>query len=97
MVTKISTQILQYISEHTYIPDNMKDIYLYGIEITISSMLNVILVFLCSLIIGEVIAGLVYLTIFVFLRSFTVSAKPPCGLNKRGKSGKLSPKRSKEV
>lgn len=71
MVTKISTQILQYILEHTYIPDNMKDIYLYGIEITISSMLNVILVFLCSLINGEVIAGLIYLTIFVFLRSFT--------------------------
>ena len=71
MICQISEKILKFTSEHLDISPEMKDVYQYGIEITISSMLNVTLVLLCSLILGNVLAGLLYLFIFIFLRSFT--------------------------
>lgn len=71
MICQISEKILEFTSEHLDISPEMKEIYQYGIEITISSMLNITLVLLCSLILGNFIAGLLYLSIFIFLRSFT--------------------------
>ena len=71
MICQISEKILKFTSEHLDISPEMKEVYQYGIEITISSMLNVTLVLLCSLILGNFIAGLLYLIIFIFLRSFT--------------------------
>ena len=71
MICQISEKILKFTSEHLDISPEMKDIYQYGIEITISSMLNVTLVLLCSLVLGNILAGLLYLFIFIFLRSFT--------------------------
>lgn len=71
MICQISEKILKFTSEHLDISPEMKDVYQYGIEITISSMLNVTLVLLCSLVLGNILAGLLYLFIFIFLRSFT--------------------------
>ena len=71
MINKISSHILNFVSKHFDISSEMRDIYQYGIEITLSSMLNIVLVLLCSLIMGSVWAGLIYLLVFIFLRSFT--------------------------
>lgn len=71
MICQISEKILKFTSKHIEISSEMKDVYQYGIEITLSSMLNMTLVLLCSLILGNFIAGLLYLSIFIFLRSFT--------------------------
>ena len=71
MICRISLKILTFISKYITIPPEMKDVYQYGIEITISSILNATLVLLCSLFLGDIFAGLTYLFIFVFLRSFT--------------------------
>lgn len=71
MMCRISSKILTFISKYITIPPEMNDVYQYGIEITISSILNVTLVLLCSLLLGDIFAGLTYLFIFVFLRSFT--------------------------
>lgn len=71
MVCWISSKILSSISKFMEIPPEMKDVYQYGIEITISSIFNVILVLLCSLALGDVLTGIIYLLIFIFLRSFT--------------------------
>lgn len=71
MICRISSKILTFISKYITITPEMKDVYQYGIEITISSILNATLVLLCSLFLGNIFAGLTYLFIFVFLRSFT--------------------------
>lgn len=71
MIRRISAQVLNFISNHLDILPEMKDIYQYGIEITISSIFNAVLVLLCSLVLGDIFAGLIYFFIFVFLRSFT--------------------------
>ena len=67
MICQISEKILKFTSKHIEISSEMKDVYQYGIEITLSSMLNITLVLLCSLILGNIIAGLLYLSIFIFL------------------------------
>ena len=71
MVCWLSLKILSFISKFMEISPKMKDVYQYGIEITLSSIFNVILVFLCSLALGDILAGITYLFVFVFLRSFT--------------------------
>lgn len=71
MICQISEKILKFTSKHIEISSEMKDVYQYGIEITLSSMLNMTLVLLCSLILGNILAGILYLFIFIFLRSFS--------------------------
>lgn len=71
MINKVSSHILSFVSEHFDVSPEMKDIYQYGIEITLSSMLNIVLVLLCSLLLGNIWTGLIYLFVFIFLRSFT--------------------------
>lgn len=71
IVRLISSKILSFISKLMEIPSEMKDVYQYGIEITISSIFNTILILLCSLALGDIWTGITYLFIFIFLRSFT--------------------------
>lgn len=51
-------------------PPETVEVYRYGFEITISSLLNIILVLCCGLIIGDMLASVVYLFVFIFLRLF---------------------------
>lgn len=71
MICQISEKILKFTSKHIEISSEMKDVYQYGIEITLSSMLNMTLVLLCSLILSNILASILYLFIFIFLRSFS--------------------------
>ncbi len=71
MITKISTKIVRFVSRYTEIPSDMTDVYRYGIEITISSILNIVLILICSLIVKNILAGIVYLFVFIFLRTFS--------------------------
>lgn len=71
MINKISACILRFVSRNTEIPPEMTDVYRYGIEITISSILNIVLILACSLIVQNIWAGIVYLFVFIFLRTFS--------------------------
>ncbi len=70
-MNQISVKVISFISKYVDITPEMIDVYRYGIEITISTILNITLVLLCSLILNDVFAGLIYLFVFVLLRSFT--------------------------
>ncbi len=61
MVYRLSSKILSFISKYINVSSEMKDIYQYGIEITISSILNITLILLCSLVLKDIFAGLTYL------------------------------------
>ncbi len=71
MVCWLSAKILSFISKSMQIESDMKSVYQYGFEITISSILNITLVLICSLAVRDIFAGIIYLFIFIFLRSFT--------------------------
>lgn len=70
MIKSISDKLLSYMRNNTDIPDDMADVYRYGIEITISSILNIFLIVLVSLLMGHLMYGIVFLLFFIPLRSY---------------------------
>ena len=63
---KISQRIVCFISRNMTIDDEeMLDVYKYGIEITLSSVLNFVLIIISSLILRDLSAGLIFMAVFM--------------------------------
>lgn len=73
MIERFSTIILDYLLKSEVIKNTqeVKDYYQYGIEITVSSLLNVILILLIGLVSGNLIESIIFLLCFIPLRQFT--------------------------
>lgn len=71
MIIQLSQVILKFVYKHLDLSPEMKDIYRYGIEVVLSSILNIILVLGASLLIRDFFAGAIFLLLFISLRSFT--------------------------
>lgn len=70
MIKYISNKILNFIYKNCSLPDDMKEVYQYGIEMTISSILNIILIISISLLVKDFISGIVFLLFFIPLRIY---------------------------
>lgn len=69
---KISKSIVKFISNNIAIDDEeMLDVYKYGIEITLSSLINLVMIIVCSLLLKNLAAGFIFMFCFIFLRSYT--------------------------
>lgn len=73
MISHISEQILKYLLRSNVINDSNdeKEYYRYGIEITVSSLLNVILIIFIGILFQSVIESIVFLIFFMLIRQFT--------------------------
>lgn len=73
MINQFSTIILEYLLKNKVIEDsdNEKKYYQYGIEITISSILNIALIFLVGIIFKSVFESALFLLLFIPIRQFT--------------------------
>lgn len=72
MIGFLSDRIVGFVKNHQEnFDDEMYDIYHYGVEITISSILNVVLILLLGLITGSIVQSIVFLICFIFVRRFT--------------------------
>ena len=71
MIHLISENLTKFIYNNIQIENDMRDVYKYGIEVTISSTLNIILIILASTIILDITFGIIFLIVFVLLRSFS--------------------------
>lgn len=71
MIHLISDNLTKFICKNIKIEEDMTDVHRYGIEITISSALNIILIILTSLILSDIAFGIIFLIEFILLRSFT--------------------------
>lgn len=70
----ITDAILKYISKNNAIDETDNDVvafYKYGIEITLSSLLNIAVILIISLLLNGMIEGLIFLTVFIPTRQFT--------------------------
>lgn len=65
--------ILNFLTEQEVIgrTDEVQDFYRYGIEITISSILNIVLVLLMGALTGHFIESVIYLAVFIAVRLIT--------------------------
>lgn len=73
MISHISEQILKYLLRSNVINDSNdeKEYYRYGIEITVSSLLNVILIIFIGILFQSVIESIIFLIFFMLIRQFT--------------------------
>ena len=64
--------ILNFLTEQEAIgkADEVQDFYRYGIEITISSMLNIVLVLLMGALTGHLLESVIYLAVFIAVRVY---------------------------
>ncbi len=71
MIKYISKNIiLNFIYKNCNLPTDMKEVYQYGIEITISSILNISLIIIISLLLGDIVSGIIFLMFFIPLRTY---------------------------
>lgn len=68
---KISQRILAFICRNMEVDEEIAEIYKYGIEISVSSLINLFLIIFGGLLLGDLPAGFVFMTLFIFLRSYT--------------------------
>ncbi len=73
MINCASKLVLQYLLKKGVIDDSSdeKEYYQYGIEITISSLLNVILIMGIGILFRSVIESIIFLVCFILIRQFT--------------------------
>lgn len=71
MIKRLAAKLTDFICSHIEVTQDMADVYRYGFEITLSSLLNVILVLSCGFMVGDILASVIYLFGFILLRSFT--------------------------
>ena len=71
LIEFFSKIILRYICNKKVINEEEIELYKYGIEITLSSLLNIILILLISLITNTFYLGITFLTVFISVRKYT--------------------------
>lgn len=70
MIKQISRYIYNFMSRHIKVESELRDIYIYGIEITVSTALNVCLVMLAAVLLRSPLSGVCHLSCTIILRSF---------------------------
>ena len=73
MIKKLSQYILQYLLRNNVIENTQdeKEYYQYGIEITISSVLNILLILGIGLVTWNILESVIFLLFFIPIRQFT--------------------------
>ena len=71
MIHKLSTMISSQLVKHKIISEELEEIYIYGVEITISSIIGFIISAVIGLLFNAFIQTMIYYAVFVILRSMT--------------------------
>lgn len=70
MIEKVSTRLLNFVGSHITIDDELADVYKYGIEISISTALNILLTMIIAFALGDPLCGIVFLSCMILIRSY---------------------------
>lgn len=70
MIQRIAVKVTEFIFKNDKLDSGLFEVYKYGVEITISTLLNVILIITASIAVSDLISGVVFLAVFISLRSF---------------------------
>lgn len=71
MIDKLSTLISSEFVKHNIILEEAKDVYKYGVEISISSIVGFTITLIIGLIFNALIQAIIFYVIFISLRSIT--------------------------
>ncbi len=70
MIEKISTKLLDFVGSNMTIDSELAEIYKYGIEISISTALNILLTMIIAFALGDPLCGIVFLGCMILIRSY---------------------------
>lgn len=71
MVKKVAEKIVRFICKGSDISADMQEVYQYGIELTLSTILNILWIVLASVVLSDIFSGLIFLAVFILIRPFT--------------------------
>ncbi|MCL2053031.1 MAG: accessory gene regulator B family protein [Oscillospiraceae bacterium] len=74
MIEFVSGRLISFLVNKNAVSKNSEDeiaYYKYGVEITLSSILNIVLIILIGLILGCIAESIIFLSCFITLRQFT--------------------------
>ena len=80
MITKLSHIIADFFIREKIVPEEQREIYEYGFELSISSVIGIILVLAIGLISGRFWESIVFYIVFCFTRLFTGGFHAPSHL-----------------
>ncbi len=72
MIERIALKITEFIFKNTELNSGLLEVYRYGVEITISTLLNVFWIIAASIVVSDLLSGVIFLAVFISLRSFVV-------------------------
>ena len=70
MIKRIALKITNFIFHNTELDTELFEVYQYGVEITISTLLNIFWIIAASIVLTDVLSGVIFLAVFISLRSF---------------------------
>lgn len=70
MIERIALKITEFIFKNTELNSELLEVYRYGVEITISTLLNVFWIIAASIVVSDLLSGVIFLAVFISLRSF---------------------------
>lgn len=70
MIEKISLKLLGFVERHLAIDDELADVYKYGIEISISTVLNILITMAIAFALGNPLCGVTFLVCMILIRSY---------------------------
>lgn len=70
MIVKLSEMLLKFVLKNIRIEKEMIDIYRYGIELLVSTLINLALITIIGILINDIACSLVFLLGFIPIRSF---------------------------
>lgn len=70
MIEKAALKIVDFISDYISMDDELAEVYKYGVEITISTILNMLITMIISLFLGEPLCGVIFLVCLGVIRSY---------------------------
>lgn len=70
MIKKMAEQITKFICKDLEIQQNIQEIYQYGIELTLSTILNIFWIVLTSAVLSDIFSGLIFLGVFMIIKPF---------------------------
>ncbi len=75
MIEKISKKILSFVAAYVPMDEDTAEVYQYGIEISISTALNILITMIIAFIAGDPLCGIIFLICMVTATAFTFSSK----------------------
>ena len=71
MIDRLSKWVTAFLIRERSISEENAEIYQYGVEITLSSIFNIVLIMLVSIFAKSILSGMIFLILFITLRQFS--------------------------